>query len=219
MGITRTYDIHAGFAIANGVWRYLGTIVTTKSNFDTTTPFCNDTATLTFATVVATNTIVVTPKDGGRIVTLTGVNGAPANENQFQADAGTDTQDAAAFVTAWNAHSVLSGYALASSSGAVVTLTARPGCPLLTITQGSGATITIARGGLFGQTLGGKTLLIQAAADTRVGWGVSSAAAITEADATNGFLLAADRERLCQPPERISHLASTGGSLRVYENL
>lgn len=212
----RNYAIDTGFAEANGVWRYAGTIATTKSNQDTATPFYNETATLTFASAVATNTVVVTPVLGGRIVTLTGADGAPATENNFQTDAGTDAQDAAAFVTAWNAHSVLSGYATASSSGAVVTLTAKQGAPLLTITQGSGATITIARGANFGQSLAGKTLLLQAAGDTRIGWGASSAAAIAEADSTNGFLLADGASRVCLVPDDVSHLASTGASLRVY---
>ena len=211
----RDYAIDTAFALGNGVWRYIGTVTTGASNETATTPFRNLTSTLTFASVVATNTLVVTPDLGGRVVTLTGVNGAPANENQFQADAGTDTQDAAALVTAWNAHGVLSRLAVATSSAAVITLTARPGIEPHTITA-TGGTITIARGANWGLTLGGQALLIQAAADTRIGWGATSALAIAQADATNGFLLAGDASRVCLVPDDVSHLASTGASLRVY---
>lgn len=212
----RNYAIDTGFAEANGVWRYAGTIATTKSNQDTATPFLNETATLTLVSLLATHSLVVTPVLGGRVVTLTGVAGAAANENQFSVDGADDAADAAALAAAWNAHSVLASYASAGVSSNVVTLTAKQGAPLLTITQGTGATITIARGANFGQSLAGKTLLLQAAGDTRIGWGASSAAAIAEADSTNGFLLADGASRVCLVPDDISHLASTGASLRVY---
>ncbi len=215
--MTRDYDINAGFPKLNGVWRYVGSIVTTKSNQDTTTPFLNATATLTLATTLATHTVVFTPVDGGRIVTLT-ASAAPTGDSQWDIG-GDDTADAAALVVVINAHPLLSRFVVATSSAGVVTLTARQGCPLLNITQGVGATITIARGGFFGQTFAGKNVVIQAAADTRVGWGATSALAITQADATTGFALAQDAARVHTVPDEITHLASTGGTLRVYQLL
>lgn len=213
----RENAIGTSFQQLNGTPKYLGTVVTTKSNYDTTTPFCVVDGTATFASVVAGNTVLVTLLESGYVHTLTGVDGAPANETQFQGNAGTDTQDAAAFVAAWNAHSVLSGYAKATSSAAVVSFSFRPGAPLVSITQGSGATITFARCGKIGQSLGGRRLLVQAAGDTRIGFGRTSAAAIAEADATNGLLLAADSSRVISVREDYGYLASTGASLRVYD--
>jgi phage tail sheath gpL-like len=72
--------------------------------------------TITLASVAADDTVVI----GG--VTLT-AKASPSGENQFS-QAGTNTQDAAALAAKINAHSTLSLLVSATSSGAVVTVTA-----------------------------------------------------------------------------------------------
>lgn len=213
-----SHSINLDFVTANGTPTYIGSVATTKSNEDTTTPFHNASCTLTLASVLATHNVVFTPVDGGRVYTLT-FTSTPTTENDVEVDGADNTADAAALVTVINAHSYLSGIVTASSSAAVVTLQAKAGCPLLNITQGVGSTITVARGGRFGQTLGGRTLIIQAAADTRIGFGRTSATAISAADATNGFLLAEGASRVVHVRPDFSHVASTGGTVRVYEVL
>lgn len=72
--------------------------------------------TITLASVAADDTVVI----GG--VTLT-AKASPSGESQFS-QAGTNTQDAASLAAKINAHSTLSLLVSATSSGAVVTVTA-----------------------------------------------------------------------------------------------
>ncbi len=212
------HDINTQFEKANGLPEYLGTIQTGKSNFDATTPFYNVTSTLTLASVLATHTLVFTPvvSGEGRIVTLTAVAGAPANENQFTIDGATDADDAAALAAAINAHPVLSQWMVAASSGAVVTLAARVAAVLLNITQGVGATVTIARGLQFGRTLAGETLLLEASGDLRFGGGATAALAVTAANASTGKLLPDTTDRVVHMPPDRGYLASVTGTLLVF---
>lgn len=211
-------SISLDFPRANGTLFYIGSVVTTKSNADTTTPFHNATSTVALASVLATHSLVFTPVDGGRVITLT-ASSTPANENEFEIDGATNADDATSLAAAINAHSYLPGLVTATVSSATITLTAKPGCPLLNLTQGTGATLTITRGGRFGQTLADRVLVIQAAADTRIGFGRSSAEAIAQADSTNGFLLAEGASRVVHVRGDFTHVASTGGTIRVYEAL
>lgn len=73
-------------------------------------------ATITCASVAADDTVTI-----GK-TTLT-AKASPSNENQFD-QSGTDTADATSLAAKINAHSVLSKIVSASSSGAVVTVTA-----------------------------------------------------------------------------------------------
>lgn len=76
------------------------------------------TGTVTFASAINNDTITL----AGTV--LTGVTGTPST-NQFKVGV-SNTADAAAYAAAVNAHTTLSKYVVATSSAAVVTLTAIP---------------------------------------------------------------------------------------------
>lgn len=215
-----SYDTNHDFAKANGVWRYAGTVVTTKSNEDTTTPFWNRSFTVTLASLDNDDTLTFTPIDPAltRAIVLT-AKAVVANENQWLNGAVSDADDAANLKAAIEAHSVLAGLCSVSISSATLTVSARNDAGGIYTVTGSDADVTVARGVLWGRSLAGKTLLVQAAGDTRVGFGRSSADAISQADSTNGFLLAGDASRVVHCRGDITHVASTGASLRVYELL